>query len=76
MMSHFKSILLSLVLPLSSFAQTYWQQEVNYIINVELNDREHVLNGEISMEYINHSPDTLYEIYIHLWPNAYKDRSY
>ena len=71
----FKIILLFLLLPLSSIAQNYWQQEVNYIINVELNDREHVLNGEISMEYINHSPDTLHEIYIHLWPNAYKDRS-
>ena len=74
-MFYFKIILLFLLLPLSSFAQNYWQQEVNYIINVELNDREHVLNGEISMEYINHSPDTLHEIYIHLWPNAYKDRS-
>ena len=74
-MFYFKIILLFLLLPLSSVAQNYWQQEVNYIINVELNDREHVLNGEISMEYINHSPDTLHEIYIHLWPNAYKDRS-
>ena len=66
-MFSFKIILLFLLLPLSSIAQNYWQQEVNYIINVELNDREHELNGEISMEYINHSPDTLHEIYTHYY---------
>jgi len=52
---------------------SYWQQEVNYNIEVSLNDTTHLLNGFITMEYINHSPDTLKEILIHLWPNAYRD---
>jgi hypothetical protein len=52
-------------------SQEYFQQEVNYKINVSLNDRAHELNGFESVEYINNSPDTLKFIYFHLWPNAY-----
>ena len=50
-------------------AQNYWQQEVNYKIDVTLDDVNHYLTGEISFEYINNSPDTLHFIFIHLWPN-------
>lgn len=53
--------------------RAYWQQEVNYSIDVSLNDRQHSLDGFERMEYINHSPDTLRFIWIHLWPNAYKN---
>ncbi|MCX6180773.1 MAG: M1 family metallopeptidase [Bacteroidetes bacterium] len=55
----------------TSFA--YWQQEVNYKIEVALNDQKHELNGFIEIEYINNSPDTLNFLLIHLWPNAYKN---
>ena len=55
--------------------QAYWQQEVNYKIAVKLDDNQHTLKGKIEFEYINNSPDTLREIYMHLWPNAYKHRS-
>ena len=54
--------------------QAYWQQEVNYTIEVSLNDRTHTLSGNISIEYINNSPDVLEKIYFHLWPNAYRNR--
>jgi hypothetical protein len=51
----------------------YWQQEVNYNIDVSLNDREHTLDGFEKIEYINNSPDTLRFIWFHIWPNAYKN---
>lgn len=55
-------------------AQTgYWQQEVNYRIEVELDDEKHFLYGFEEIEYINNSPDELEFLYFHLWPNAYKD---
>lgn len=58
------------------FAQKpYFQQEVHYKIDVTLNDRAHTLNGSVEMEYINHSPDTLDFMYIHLWGNAYQSRN-
>ncbi len=58
-----------------AFSQSYFQQEVNYKIEVKLNDREHVLNGYETIEYINNSPDTLNFLYFHLWPNAYSENS-
>ena len=52
---------------------SYWQQQVNYKIDVILNDVENTLDGFVKMEYFNNSPDTLFFIWIHLWPNAYKN---
>lgn len=58
----------------NAFCQTpYWQQQVNYTIDVSLDDELHTLTGFERMQYINNSPDTLRFIYIHLWPNAYKN---
>jgi hypothetical protein len=54
-------------------SQEYFQQEVNYKINVSLNDRRHELNAFESVEYINNSPETLEFLYFHLWPNGYSD---
>lgn len=51
----------------------YFQQEVNTTIQVKLNDTNHTLTGHVHIEYINNSPHTLHYIYIHLWPNAYKN---
>ena len=53
--------------------QNYWQQQVNYTIDVSLNDKEHTLDGFEKIEYTNNSPDTLKFIWFHLWPNAYKN---
>jgi hypothetical protein len=55
------------------FSQNYWQQEVNYNIDVTLNDSAHTLSGFITIEYKNNSPNDLNEIWMHLWPNAYKN---
>lgn len=54
--------------------KAYFQQEVDYTIQVELNDKEHMLRGNESFVYTNNSPDALDFIYIHLWPNAYKNQ--
>ncbi|MEI8059747.1 MAG: M1 family peptidase, partial [Ferruginibacter sp.] len=51
----------------------YWQQKVDYKIDVTLNDVDNTLDGYIKMDYFNNSPDTLYYIWFHLWPNAYKN---
>lgn len=51
----------------------YWQQKVDYIIDVTLNDSSTTLDGFESISYTNHSPDTLRFIWFHIWPNAYKN---
>ena len=50
-----------------------WQQEVNYTIQVTLDDQSHMLRGREEFVYTNNSPSSLDVIYIHLWPNAYKN---
>ncbi|MBK6930578.1 MAG: M1 family metallopeptidase [Saprospirales bacterium] len=64
-----------LLLPAALAAQTpYFQQEVNYQIEAALNDRNHTLDAHIRIGYTNHSPDTLRDIWMHLWANAYQNR--
>lgn len=69
--------LFACVVPLLSFskvsAQAYFQQEVNYQINVTLNDKLHELNAFETIEYTNNSPDTLQLLFFHLWPNGYSN---
>jgi len=57
----------------SALSQEYFQQEVNYNIQVSLDDKLHELHGFEKLEYINNSPDTLKILYFHLWPNAYSN---
>ncbi|MBK8521493.1 MAG: M1 family metallopeptidase [Chitinophagaceae bacterium] len=61
------------LLPIAYCQFPYWQQQVNYKIDVTLNDADHTLDGFVKMDYHNNSPDTLYFIWIHLWPNAFKN---
>jgi hypothetical protein len=68
-----KILLCGLLLATQAVHAQYWQQEVNYKIDVRLDDKNHVLRAFEAFEYINHSPDQLDFIYIHLWPNAYRD---
>jgi len=68
------SHLFAQILP-KNLKQAKWQQKVDYQISVELNTQNHTLNGFETINYINNSPNTLTEIYIHLWPNAYKNRN-
>ena len=56
-------------------AQTYWQQKVNYKIDVRLDDKTHTLTAFETITYTNNSPNTLTYIYFHLWPNAYKNET-
>ncbi len=51
----------------------YFQQKVDYKIDVTLNDADNTLNGFEILNYTNNSPDSLRFIWFHLWPNAYKN---
>ena len=74
--SHFFVIILLFFWPfINATSQEYFQQEVNYKINVSLNDKSHELDGFESIEYINNSPDTLKFLFFHLWPNAYSNNN-
>ena len=58
---------------LISNSQEYFQQKVDTYIDVELDDENHILRGFEKMVYYNNSSLNLNKIFIHLWPNAYKN---
>jgi len=58
---------------LANCQSNYWQQQVNFTIDVTLHDKDHSLDGFEKIEYINNSPDSLKFIWFHIWPNAYKN---
>ena len=70
-----KTLFLLFITQLAFSQKTYFQQKVDYTINVKLNDVSHQLSAEESIVYTNNSPDTLTFIYFHLWANAYKDNN-
>lgn len=49
----------------------YWQNEVNYSIEATLDDKAHTLSGEITITYINNSPDALPFIWLHMEQNRF-----
>ena len=70
----FCCILLTILFHTPLLSQTdYWQQRVDQKIKVTLNDKDQSLDGFQEMNYQNNSPDTIHFIWMHLWPNAYKN---
>jgi hypothetical protein len=67
------TFLFAVILSLNSFSQEYFQQKVDYKIDVTLNDAENTLSAFEEFVYTNNSNCSLDFIYIHLWPNAYKN---
>jgi hypothetical protein len=58
-----------------SFAQEeFFQQEADYLIRVHLDTENKMSTGEEMIHYVNNSPDTLTEFYLHLYPNAFRGK--
>ncbi|HKJ67953.1 MAG TPA: M1 family metallopeptidase [bacterium] len=68
-------ILALLIHPGDLSAADYWQQYVRYTMDVSLDAEQKVLTGDETVVYYNHSPDTLENIYFHLYPNAFRSDS-
>jgi len=69
-----------LLLPAICYLLSYssagaWQQRVAYDIKVRLDTRLSLLHGQERLWYWNNSPDTLDFVWIHLYPNAYRNRN-
>ncbi|MEO5584981.1 MAG: hypothetical protein ABIQ75_05965, partial [Flavobacteriales bacterium] len=54
----------------------YWQQDVQYDIDAKLDEVQDLITGTIDLTYWNNSPDTLREVFFHLYANAAKPGSY
>lgn len=54
---------------------SYWQQQVNYKIDVELDEQSNRYTGRVKLVYQNNSPDTLRQAFFHLYNNAFQPGS-
>ncbi|HVA58797.1 MAG TPA: M1 family metallopeptidase [Gemmatimonadaceae bacterium] len=61
--------------PASGDTVGYWQQHVHYQIVATLDEAAHVVHGVADLTYVNHSPDTLHEMYFHQYLNAFRPGS-
>jgi hypothetical protein len=72
----FLALLFLVVVSLPSVGQReYWQQRVEYTMEVSLDDATHRVNGNQRLVYFNNSPDTLAKVYYHLYFNAFQPGS-
>ncbi len=53
----------------------YWQQEVDYKMDIDMNVKNWQYEGHQELTYTNHSPDTLKRVYYHLYFNAFQPGS-
>ena len=53
----------------------YWQQHVDYTMNIDMNVENYRYNGVQKLVYTNNSPDVLNKVYYHLYFNAFQPGS-
>jgi hypothetical protein len=75
-----KNIIVVLILVFNStvlFAQSsaYWQQKVDYKMEVAMDVKNYQYKGKQTLVYTNNSPDTLKKVFYHLYPNAFQPGS-
>lgn len=60
-----------------SFAQNtaYWQQHVDYQMDIDMDVNAYQYDGKQELVYTNNSPDTLHQVFYHLYFNAFQPGS-
>ncbi|GAB2762409.1 M1 family metallopeptidase [Salinimicrobium soli] len=71
-------VALFLITSITSNAQnntSYWQQHVDYKMNIDMNVENYQYTGDQELVYTNNSPDTLTKVFYHLYFNAFQPGS-
>ena len=56
-------------------SQNYWQQHVDYTMDIEVDVKKYRYKGAQKLVYTNNSPDDLTHVYYHLYFNAFQPNS-
>ncbi len=56
-------------------AQTYWQQHVDYTMQIDMDVNNYQFDGTQKLVYTNNSPDVLKTVFYHLYFNAFQPNS-
>ncbi|MDT0557984.1 M1 family metallopeptidase [Ichthyenterobacterium sp. W332] len=79
MVQSFKTLVLAIIACSSivSYAQntTYWQQHVDYKMEIDMDVKSYQYKGKQELVYTNNSPDVLNRVYYHLYFNAFQPGS-
>lgn len=59
----------------SDIVPSYWQQKVSYKMTIDMDVDTYRYSGEQELIYTNNSPDTLKQVFYHLYPNAFQPGS-
>lgn len=75
-----RKIAILFVLALAGFSASasypgYWQQEVDYTMNIDVNVENYQYTGAMKLVYTNNSPDDLERVFFHLYFNAFQPGS-
>src|SRR5699024_4137491 len=55
--------------------KNYWQQQVDYQMEIDMDVEAHQYQGWQEVKYTNNSPDTLHRLFYHLYFNAFQPNS-
>ena len=66
-------LLTVLLFPLLMLSQkNYWQQQANYTMEIDVDVDDHTYSGTQKLVFTNNSPETLSQVFYHLYFNAFK----
>ena len=58
-----------------STSQNYWQQHIDYTMDIDMNVKTYQYKGTQKAVYTNNSPDALKKVFYHLYFNAFQPNS-
>ena len=67
--------LLTLCAVFANAQESYWQQAVDYQMDIDFDVTKHQYKGKQTLKYTNNSPDTLNKVFYHLYFNAFQPGS-
>lgn len=68
-------LLISITTSATSQTRDYWQQRVEYEMDIRMNAPDNRFTGSQKLTYYNNSPDTLERVFYHLYFNAFQPGS-
>ena len=71
----FLSIILTLTSLNAQEQASYWQQQADYVMDIDVDVEKYQYHGKQTINYTNNSPDVLNKVFYHLYFNAFQPGS-
>ena len=71
----FLSIILALTSLNAQEQASYWQQQADYVMDIDVDVEKYQYHGKQTIKYTNNSPDVLNKVFYHLYFNAFQPGS-